>query len=141
MGLRLARAAAQTFQVACGIERPACPLGVPQRFTKALHDGVFGFVYFEFLAQCVVGVADAWRLVNADLFGDRQVQRKVKKRVHLPVFGREILFDCRLGFFEQSVVFGMMLNKIGGSRFSAFKREAGTMFTPCLTKKETNLIT
>ena len=118
----LARAAAQTFQIACRIERPACPLGVPQCFAKALHDGVLSVVDFEFLAQCVVGVADAWWLVDADLFGNRQVQREVKERVHLPGFGREVLLDGRLGFFEQSVVFGMMLNKIGRGRFSAFQR-------------------
>ena len=136
-----ASAAAQAFQVAYCIERSACPLGVPQRFAKALHDGVLGVVDFEFLAQCVVGVADTWRLVDADLFGNRQVQREVKERVHLPGFGREVLLDGRLGFFEQSVVFGMMLNKIGRGRFSAFQREAGAVFAPGFTEKETNLIT
>ena len=75
---------------------------------------MFRVMHVEPRTQRLVGGANSRRLVDADLLGDGQMQRQVEKRVHLPALGSELLLDRGGGVFQQTVVFRMMRDQVGG---------------------------
>ena len=62
----------------------------------------------------VVGGLDAARLVDRDLFGDRQVHRQVQEGVRLAAFDRVVARDGRFHVFQFGVVFGVLDDPVGG---------------------------
>ena len=70
----MAPATPKARQIARRVDGGPRSLGLPKCLAETFHDGVFGIVYFEPLAQRLIGCADARWLVDADLLGDGEVQ-------------------------------------------------------------------
>ena len=102
---------------------------------------MFGVVHFELLTQRLIRGADSRRLVDADLIGDRQVQREVEKGIHLPALGRELLRHRRLRVLKQRVVFGMLFDEVGGGHFGAFEDKPRAVLAPGVAEEKADLFT
>ena len=137
--MRLAAVTAQALEVAHAVERRAVPLRVPKGLAQAFHDRMFGVVDVEFLAQSFVLGADAGWLVDADLLGDRQVEREVQERIHAPGFRREFLLQRTLGLPEERVVFGVLLDQVGGDSLGTGDDFTGAALAPGLAEKAADL--
>ncbi len=81
------------IEISCAIDRPTLPLRTPERLAETLDERVFGGMHLEAGAQRLVGGTNSRRLVDADLFGDGEVQREVEKGIHLPALGSELLLQ------------------------------------------------
>ena len=114
-------------------------LGVPQGFAQAFHDRMLGVVNLERLTQALVFGANTRRLVDADLLGDGQVQRKVQEGVHASGFGRELLFQRAFGLLEQGVLFRVLGDQVGGDGFRAGEDFARAVLAPGVAEEAADL--
>ena len=80
------------------------------------------------------------RLVDADLFGDGEVQGQMQEGVHLPAFRRELLLERSLLVFKQGMVLRMLGDEVDGRRFGAFEDTALPMLAPGGAKELTDLV-
>lgn len=92
-------------------------------------------------AQFVVGAADAWGLVNADLFCHSQVHREVKEwiafsRFHRIIFGQHV-FDVGIKSRE---VLRMSAHPLKGNTFCVGQRLLLVVFFPGVQEKKSRLI-
>jgi hypothetical protein len=69
------------------------------------------------------------------------MQREVEKGIHLPVLGRELLFDRRRRVFQQRVVLGMMGDEVGCGHFGAFEDQTLTVLSPGFAEELPDLFT
>ncbi len=137
----MSRSAFDAIQILIDVYRTSIALGSPQRFAQAFEERVFRVVHLMPLTQGVIGGANSRRLVDADLIGKRQVQREMKKRVHLPAFGSELLVHGGVWFFQQGVVFRMLFDEVGCDAFGAFENQVLAVFSPGFAKETADLLT
>lgn len=122
--------APDALEIGIGIKFASRALCIPDCFAEAFEKGVFGFMDIEACTQGFVGGADACWLVDADLVGDGQMQRKVEKGIHPAALRGELLRQCIVRVFKQGVVFGMLFDQIRSGCLGTFKDQMLAMFTP-----------
>ncbi len=135
------RNAPNAFEIVVAIQFAALALRIPDRFAETFENGVFCVVHFEAFAQGFVSSAYTRRLVDADLVGDGEMQREMQEGVHLSAFRGELLFQCRFRVFEQGVVFGVMLDQVGGGGFCTLQNQTFAMLAPGFAEKTADLLT
>ena len=101
-------------------------LHLPDHFSQAVHDVMLRVHGVAIpLEQTLIAFADAGRLVDRHLLGDRQVHGKVQERVGLAGFRQVVTLPVTIGLVEQGVVFGMRQHGIERRLFRPRQRLAG----------------
>lgn len=123
------------------IEGLLVTLSTPDRFAEAVEQLMQGGMAIAVSPEPTFkGGAQARRLVDRQLFLDRQMQRQMEEGVHRTIFGRPFALQRgRIG--EQRVVLGMQGDQIGSQGFQRCRRQFVATFDPGINEKPPRLIT
>lgn len=132
-------ALADQLDVGVAVERRTQALSLPYHLAQAFHDFMGGLVRVAAADQALVRRADAARMVDRQLLGDRQVHGQVQEWVGAAVLDR-VLGGHGLGAFEVAVVLGMFEDPVQRHGFERGQDLGGAVLAPGFDKEFANLV-
>src|SRR5688572_1642230 len=121
----------EAFKVDRFVRRRACALGAPYRLPEAFQQQMLRVVLGAGLCeQALEKRAYPARLIDRNLFLDRQVQREVEERIGLPGFGLVVAVAVAFRLVENRVVFGVQRDHVQRDAFQPLQRLAAPVLFP-----------
>ena len=132
--------ALHTGQVAVAVRRLASALAFPDHVAQAFHHLVVGIVQgVTPVCQQLDCLADAARLVNTALLGDRQMHGQMQKAVALAVIDCAHAGQRAVQVSQLGMVFGVLVDPQGSYCFNSFQRLFGLGFGVNRAKKTADI--
>ena len=122
-------------EIARFVEGQAMMLDTPERLGQTLHDRVLDLMRIaESGEQALIAIADAARLIEAELFEDGQMQPQMQEGVGPAQLGRKVLVERALAALQERPIFRMTAHELDELGFERLQRLLGIGLAPGFEK-------
>jgi len=129
-------------QVGLPVRCRTAALGVPDDFPETFDQRVLRLVLVtQPRSQAPARLGDSPRLIDGELFLDREMERQMQERVEAGLLWSEVPLEVAFGMVEQRLVFRVQQDHTDCGRFQAFERQAGAVLCPRSKQEASRLVT